>query len=253
LHSSPSLYNFIISQVQGTWNVPTGDINLVAHSLGNLVAWDALRIAQWRTAGTPIVNNFIGFEAAVWQEMLFPENSIEYAAASSPPQEYEKYEVPALRRHSWAFWARQSGHQALTSIAGGFCHSYVPRDSALAWMRWGDWQAHPHHYYRTGFSSDRDMDSLNSIPALINDGMRHWNPDLPHVDEEDLHLPLGCVGSLHPPGAPSTNVPAMDRQNPFANGWGWGETAHGDFREQPLFTIYPWYKHFIASGIGVVP
>jgi len=40
----------------------------MAHSLGNLVMWDALRISANYDPGTPLINNAISVEAAVWPE-----------------------------------------------------------------------------------------------------------------------------------------------------------------------------------------
>lgn len=234
-----------------------GDVYLMAHSLGNLVAWDALRINQCRHPGSQIVSNFIGVQAAVWPEILFPEQDLTYASPGPDPQENDPpgitYTVGQLRRNSWAFWVQQAGHEALTSLAGGYYHSLVELDKALHAMRWWDSQAHPKHYNRDLLPTDRDVDSLNGIPALINDGMRHWNDELPRVDVGDLHLPLGCVGQLRPPGASAFGIPAAASGNPYVENWGWRKEEHSDFRTQPLFTIYEWYKEFVSEGIGVEP
>jgi len=54
----------------------------MAHILGNLSVWDALRIHQWRSPGTQIVNNFLGVQSAVWEDTFWPCASVAYPSHS---------------------------------------------------------------------------------------------------------------------------------------------------------------------------
>jgi len=60
------------------WGVNPGKINIMAHSLGNLVMWDALRLGRILYGDTPLVNNVGNIQAAVWEETFWEEAPVIY-------------------------------------------------------------------------------------------------------------------------------------------------------------------------------
>ena len=59
----------------GTWGADSSNIYMVAHSLGNLVALDALRLyaVDHPTGDQPLIKHMVSVEAAVWEETLWEE------------------------------------------------------------------------------------------------------------------------------------------------------------------------------------
>ena len=97
----------------------TKDVNIMAHSLGNLVMWDALRLEQYKESPTVLVFNVFSIQAAIWEDMFYPRSSISY---SNEPDSANNvtYSIADLKRHSWAFWLNQGIKTASKSYGGIF-------------------------------------------------------------------------------------------------------------------------------------
>ncbi len=124
----------------------------MAHSLGNLVMWDALRLQRRINGAKNIVNNAISVEAAIWEEAFWPEQNVIYLHESDP-QDNILYSPDVLMRHSWTFWFRQKNAKGkeLTVkdvLSGQIYHSYVALDSALNMMKVNDMFGYSSHYNR---------------------------------------------------------------------------------------------------------
>jgi hypothetical protein len=248
LHTSPSVYFFLRNTVAGTWGVAPADINLMAHSLGNLVMWDALRINAHLNPGSQLVNNVISSEAAIWPETFTPQQSLVYSAAGDDPISYTPAE---LIEHSWSFWFRQAGREAASSATQVF-HSYVADDSALWAMRLNDKLKRGtigfggrEHYYRENVDSYpnlREPTTLHDTPTLMLHGHRHLS-GLSDYDRTDLNLPLGT--QVHP-----EDGNGVESSTPYPS-YGWQRTEHSDQKKQPIFVIYRWYKEVVKKGAEI--
>jgi hypothetical protein len=247
LHTSPSVYFFLRNTVAGTWGVAPADINLMAHSLGNLVMWDALRINAHLNPGSQLVNNVLSSEAAIWPETFSPQAGLAYSAADG--DDPVSYSVGDLIQHSWSFWFRQAGDEAASSAAQVF-HSYVVDDFALRTMRFNDKLKRGsigfggiEHYDRENvdsFPNDRSPETLHNTPTLMLSGERHLT--LGQYNHEDINLPLGTKAS--PIVSSANNVRATDK--------GWRAEEHSDLKRLPLFVVFPWYDQLVRDT-GQIP
>ncbi|MEM7244485.1 MAG: hypothetical protein AAF533_04040 [Acidobacteriota bacterium] len=220
--TSPSYRHFLKDVVQGQWGVAPEDVDIVAHSLGNLVVMDALRVhvAEGSGAAHPggpskLARHFYSLDAAVWEDVFLPQEEISYPAVDDyidefgmeqiERQEPIDYPVDALVRHSWAFWCRQDGRSIKQALDGGLIHGYNPRDYALALvMRFNDWRR---HNPLPGTQRLREALLLNVLTELaigrdiIGDGLFDFLLEASSQLEEDAHfyrerlIPLDGRGS----------------------------------------------------------
>jgi len=102
LQTAPSLM-LLLREVQQWAGNEAQNVDLMGHSLGNGVCFDALRLEARLGAGAPLIRNMISLESATWPEAYEPEQPIEYLAPSDPVA----YSVDELKQHSWAFWFNQ--------------------------------------------------------------------------------------------------------------------------------------------------
>jgi hypothetical protein len=248
LHASPCLYRCIRTRMMSYWHVKSSDINIMAHSLGNLVMWDALRINAHLHPGSRLVNNVISTEAAVWPETFLPEAPVVYNA---PGDDAITYDTDQLARHSWTYWFRQAGHEARSSAAYVY-HSWVAQDNALYAMRFNDKlfrgmlvPGGREHYYRNNVNSYphlREPTTLHDTPTLMLHGHRHlsW---MGEYDRSDLNLPLGT--QVHP-----EDGNGVESSTPYPS-YGWQRTEHSDQKNRPIFLIYQWYKNIVKYGAQI--
>jgi hypothetical protein len=248
--TSPRLEQFLSNIVINTWGATADHIDVMAHSLGNLVTFDAMRL-QARQGGGQLARNLIGFESATWPEAYQPEGSVSYTS----PSDAVTYTADQLKQHSWAFWFNQTNYPASASVAGNIYHSYLPGDPVLAGMQLNDYKwrgisiipplVRLWHYDRgsvpglpTGYRSPVGHPSLHSdIPTLMLSSNRH-NPYGP----SDINLPVGTTANF------------MASANYLATNGGWKAEsssvdlpAHSRYIGQSLPSIYKWYRIFLAG------
>jgi hypothetical protein len=132
--TSPRLREFLIQTIQGTWGASADNVYLLAHSLGNLVALDSLRLHSVENDGEkiPLVRNMVSIEAAVWSETFRPQASFEFDSVLDL-----EYTEDDLKRNSWSFWFRQVDSPVSDAVQN-FVNSYVFSDEALVGMRIND-------------------------------------------------------------------------------------------------------------------
>jgi hypothetical protein len=196
------------------WAGSADKVDVIAHSLGNLVVWEAARLHQNIDPTTRIGRNYIMVEAAIWREAFNNKAAITYTTPDSAvtyPDTGTGSDV--LQRHSWAFWFFQSAHDS-SSAFSGITNSYNPSDSILLGaMRANDWFFRgsippvlgKHFYRELSFfpTNDRyrgtadigvnlDEHRLENIPALMKPGHR----DDAVYNADDLNEPIGAVSRV---------------------------------------------------------
>jgi hypothetical protein len=238
MQSSDSVMRFFRNTLQGSWNANSQNITVMAHSLGNLVMWDALRLYAKNYPNDKAVKNAVSVEAAVWSEAFNNEGSVEYTAVTDPGHAIT-YTIDQLKTHSWAFWFKQAQHSAKSAVSTSI-NSYLNIDDALAIMKYSDWQTkdggtftnNKNHYNRavvTAISpTNRTPEKLaNSIPALLQSGKRKLNYEI-----GDLNNPVGM--EYHGFFYRNFNAKSMK--------WGSDEDdCHSDMVTKKYYDLYPWF------------
>ena len=208
----------------------------MAHSLGNLVAWEALRIHK-RDSGGKLINNIMSVEPALRWDAFEGENELVYGSSGDVPITYSTDE---LKQHSWRFWFNGAGNWAGDS-ANAFYHTFNANDYALDAMRLNDYVKRlGGHFGRTLTpGSYRRPSTLDDMPVLMESGSR-FRDSLGLYDDSQLRLPAGTI-SLSLPGmvAPAANVDGTQT--------GWRDTAHSDFVDRGLPVVYPWYNRLFDA------
>jgi hypothetical protein len=251
--TSPRLKQFLSQTVQGPWGARAENVYLVAHSLGNLVALDSLRLHSVENNGAklPLVQNMVSIEAAVWAETFRPQASYEYDTLLGL-----EYTEDDLKRNSWAFWFNQT-ESPVSSAVSKLINSYVFSDVALMLMRINDTLATYELGFLSGprleYGSGRGVPLNYRVPA--GDGVSaseaENRPDLwfeipPLVTKNlgvgqkpspaDLTRPIGAVPNAHPD---AINIDAID--------YGWRSNKHSDFLELSLPEIWRWYSELFKK------
>ncbi|MDR0932654.1 MAG: alpha/beta hydrolase, partial [Victivallales bacterium] len=223
LQSSRSVRQFLTS-------LPTNkNISIGAHSLGNLVMWDALRLHKALGGGT-LVENAISIQGAVWEEAFWEQDNVEYTATTDPGHAIT-YTEDQLKRHSWAFYFRQTGHVASDAVAGETINSHTYWDYALMLQKTTNVTAgtaynrdntQPYRTPQPNAGSNANW-ALPEYSALMQVGRRTTS-----YSNSDITNPIGL-----------TIVPFFGR-TVQAHTLGWGTVAHSDCKDIPLYVIYPW-------------
>jgi hypothetical protein len=141
LNSSTPVRRFLRTVVTNWADLHAEDVDVMAHSLGNLVLWDALRIhARDRQAGRTrgeLVHNIVSIQAAIWEEAFEDEEALPYqqgaarytAAAAG---DVLNYTVHQQEEHSWRFWfARRRLNLRAEALSGKAYHSYCDTDLVI--------------------------------------------------------------------------------------------------------------------------
>jgi hypothetical protein len=237
--SAPALIQFL-RDIDATWgdDVTPADIDVMAHSLGNQVMWEAMRINSW-SGGGPLFHNAISVEAAVWQEAFESEGPLTYSPDTIT------YNVDQFQRMSWRSWYNQPGHSPLASLNGTAYNSWVADDYALAMMPWSDFVVNePKHYNRRIGDPYRSPTNLAWIPTLMQTDKRYreWAEGRHWYGIPQLNTAIGTMPN-----------PIQGVVNISARHLGWRKEEHSDFlavdhKKKYYFTeIYPWYRDlFIA-------
>jgi hypothetical protein len=242
--SAPSMLEYLRDYMPSHLGSAPVRTNVMAHSLGNLVTLEALRMYLAASPGVPVprlFNNLISFEAAVWEETLWDQVNQVYTSDA------EEYSVDELKTQSWCFWFNQAQHptQAALSV-DGFYVSRITEDSALRMMQLNDWTMRFSHFfrdnshgYRVGGPDSSDIteggtpDLADEIPAMLQPPTRY--ADYLYTD---LTHPLGMTWN-----------PPTWASNIFAEDFNWQPHEHSDYLEAPYWSIYRWYDHLLTGAI----
>lgn len=250
LHSSRSILALIRDRMMLEWGVPADNIYIVAHSLGNLLMWDTLRLNQHLYPRSLLVNRAVSVEAAVWPETFWPQTAVLYNGAHDDPIEEcscNSYSPGELMKHSWTFWFRQEGAEAVAS-AREIHHSYNPGDAALYSMRLNDhiWRcaylARNRHYWRSHVPTNgltREPWSFCDVPTLMLRDHRHLAEAMIGYGLGDLNLPVG------------TQINPVATVNMESCELGWPQMSHSAFQNLPLYEVFKWYRTFLAPALDI--
>ena len=220
--------------------LPNVKINVMAHSLGNLVMWDALRLHKIN-GGNQLVTNAISIEGAILEEAFFPQTSIAYTTETDPEHEIT-YTEDQLKRHSWAFWFRQISHDA-TATVETFINSRTGADSALIIMKTWHASSTRDKYNRDNSTAFRNPNS-NSLPetvALMKKFRRRPRLDFETPDsyQETLTDPIGITSVS---GACNCNAPDF----------GWRNTEHSDMKNREFYWIHAWFNEIFKNRTDII-
>lgn len=254
--TSPSFLRFLDNVVYGSaaggWGADPQNVVLFAHSLGNQVVLDALRMRSGRIGFGPVLlgRSFVLAEAAVWSETFWPEAPVAYPE-SNPPVTYS---VGDLKSHSWCFWYNQTQHPALAAVGSAY-HTYNPGDSMLWWMLKDDVVKRNYGKHvdrdqgagpfgrRVALPFDEPQDPprhpLTYLPTMFKPGSRNvvWDSDnrLWLFDIFSINEPLG----RQPNPQAGHNMDASTKGSP--------PTAHSGFKDTPLPIVWPWWQWLIDA------
>ena len=234
--SAPAFRDFLTGPVRNWSGQDATRVNVMAHSLGNLVMYEGLRLAELSApANRKLVNNVISVEAAIWKEAFEPETELTYPSDGYTRQSFldnTTYSIVEQKKSTWRFWFRQkddSGqeHNLKRLVAGKLFNSFNPDDFALNFgMRANDhlmrsagaghyWRSLAHANYRTLSDSEFSNDSMERIAAMMRKRTLVYG-------YTDLNLPLGAVDTS--PGSINANSLFT---TVAAREYGWPEESHG--------------------------
>jgi len=222
-YTAPSFLNFLRS-MESRWGATPQNVNIMAHSLGNLVMWDTLRLNSM-SSSEKLVNNVISVEAAIWEEAFWDKGPLAYD--NDWPYNVT-YTEDDLRHNSWAFWLK-NGQYNIKDSYGKYYHSYAYEDNALStWMRYNSFLLHPSPFIRENPSSPsgyRDVETLNTLPGLLQKGHR-----TPFYNYTDYNKPIGMEANAF-----------LTNTETDATLLGWEKTEHSAFLTFNFYAIYKWY------------
>ncbi len=113
----------------GEWGAERENVNLLVHSLGNLVTLDALRLNSVES-DQKLIHNMISVEAAIWKKLCG-------ISARQSTARTVSFSVEELMRGSWAFWFGQEGHPVSEQMDALF-NSFASEDFVLELMKYND-------------------------------------------------------------------------------------------------------------------
>jgi len=162
----------------GGWGADPNNVNIAAHSLGNLVVYDAMRLNMARPraglggSGSRLFRTFISIEAAVWGETFWPQAPVQYCPdGASWLCEPILYSERDLNCSSWTYWFNQRDQEASRS-ATNILHSYSPGDNVLT-----DVMRMSEVYVRQGASNTLTYDHYDRPQCQDGDQFRvPWTP-----------------------------------------------------------------------------
>jgi hypothetical protein len=267
--TSPRLREFLDEKVVGEWGADPQKINLMVHSLGNLVTLDALRLHSIMD-GEKLIRNLVSVEAAVWQETLWDQGPTIINADLVHTED-------DLMRGSWAFWFNQNENPTTNSFQNMY-NSFTRNDEALVAMKVND-------YYpilgtictypslpglpvswcpRVNRLHGRGVGAHYRVP--VADGYRVRDPSgVPNPDNRpDLAYEIPALLNSAPPLGISmpweavTNPLGMEEapENSMSTlhsidtmELAWPESEHSWFLEGEFWEIWPWYE-FLTMPSG---
>jgi hypothetical protein len=260
LQTSPQLKRFLKEKICGEWGGEPENVYLMAHSLGNLVALDALRLHAVES-NEILIQHMVSIEAAVWEETFWNQGPVTYTAELA-------FSEDELMRGSWAFWFNQEAHPVSESFARMF-NSYASQDAALIAMKINDvfpvtgpqcvyplpgptLGPCPRGERRLGRGSGANFrvpvaddfhvgdeenrpDLWYEIPALLN----LENPNGHLLPWNEVSSPLGMVEMPTSAGVNTSSIVAEDL--------GWPDTEHSFFLRQDFAKTWEWFEFLTTS------
>ncbi|MGC8561173.1 MAG: hypothetical protein ACP5O1_10910 [Phycisphaerae bacterium] len=251
------------------------NVDVAAHSLGNLLVFETMRLNTW-AGGGPLMQNFLSIEAAVWREAFQPAGSLrytthpdKYAYVANTDRDKITYTYRQLKTMSWRSWFEQPGHVAPKSVSGTIYHSYNRDDEPLTYfMRLNDWtfrSVGEQHYYRPFRSHNRTVVDnnieTNLFPPLVVRGAYRMDhePALMQIrdlfyDYKNLDIPDGAI----PSDMPSNGIPKVISLD--AHSLGWLPKDHSDFlipyngsTTSPMWlpVIWPWFQNVADPAVPI--
>lgn len=255
LYSAPSLRNYLLNRRN---EFGAENINIVSHSLGNVVMWEALRLDSALGFGANLVNNIGSFQAAVKGEafdnrtVLFyrPDGSGQDAIYPSASSYHDiEYTWDQQMQHTWRFWFNNPNAPISNVLSGGIYNSYVKRDFPVYTAKrlndyfWrGIWAGRNWHYERNLLESENNFRSPmgGDNAPLYNRAPMIMNPRVALDWHTDLNLALGSIPN-----------PIAD-SNLNAETVGWRSDEHRDYlnvdSEMWFPKIYSWWDSFLGAG-----
>lgn len=264
LETSPALWMAIRnlmqeSEANGGWGLAADDIDLLAHSLGNLVVWDAVRINAAKTTDK-LVNNVVNIQAALWSEAFDPVNNLSYSLPvrdengdiiSSYPINLT---VAEQQQSSWRSWFNPGTPGSIkSSITGNVINSYFEDDGALDVMMANDyfWRASD-MLDRSDFYEDppvyRTSSNLAYLPTFVVSGSIYDTGTVAigwFFEHDQLRKPIG------------THVNPLADVNVDASQFEWGidsdtnPNLHSDFITEWYPQMFRWWKEIFVTNGGV--
>jgi len=276
LRAAPSLKR-VLKESMAAYGTNPQRVNLMAHSLGNLVSIEALRLLQHETPGQVYLRSFTAVEPAVSESMFWPveDLSIRYFPHGIIAEEPRTVTVDQLMRVSRAFWVNEPGRESYRS-AGTWIHS------------WNQWD-----YALLAFAVN-DLARREFYRNALGDGLRPENPQWPDqlrvascgtdicpsnvVDFVFRALPLPMPGSKvrlqERSGAINYNAEIAQGRKPMPSGgtyaqavnvrakdYGWHPKSHSGFilgdgiatwlsgpTDASLGQVWRWYEHIQRLG-----
>lgn len=221
-------------------SLPAGKVSIAAHSLGNLVMWDALRLHKAH-GGSQLVQNAVSIQGALLEESFWPQANVAYTTTTDPGHVIT-YTVDQLKRHSWTFWFQQTGQKA-TDSSRKFINSRTGADFALKMMKLWHAASTRSKYNRDNSTAYRtpEENSLPEIVALMKIFQRRPRILLEPPDSyrDTLTDPIGI-----------TDTPVSDNCN--ATSWGWRNDEHSDMKTLPLYDIHRWFSGVFKSETEII-
>lgn len=244
MQTAPVVYEYFKTKIQQDRQFSPENITFMAHSLGNQVMWDILRIYAHEFPDTVAVQNTVSIEAAVWEEAFSDYGRIEYKTCTP----HLKYETTDLEKHSWAYWFNQPGHEATRAVSTRI-NSYLTSDKILALMRAADLgqKSKPYDYFRQRIdSTSRTMEKLWSIiPAMVRGECNPCPSGIGTSGPNDGSRPLGIVSDHKP--FPNGFAGQLQFTYFDAKFRGWRENNHHDCVDLPYQAIYDWFDKILLE------
>lgn len=248
MQTAPVLLQFYENKVLNEYKIKPENITIMAHSLGNLLMWDMLRLYAHKHPQMIAAQNSISIEAAIWEECFADYKNIIY---DSPLSDFVKYEINSLKQHSHAFWFNQPNHEATATIRKRI-NSYSDDDYALDWMQWEDlhlmFPLNARHYNRDLINLSQPARNIYKmafdIPALMLKDKRSrtiWPDGTTSIEQSQISKPLGMTSGN---GQVVNQFMGIRTFVPIdAKEYGWKNKNHNDCIDLPYYIIRQWYNH----------
>jgi hypothetical protein len=231
-----SFLQYLESPVAGSGpGIAPKNVSVMAHSLGNLVVWDATRIANAEKLG-PVLGNLIDVESAVWADAYNP-----LAPVTFPPDPLSgtiALSIQDLEIDSWLGYFVPAGVPN-AAVAGNVVNSYYAGDQALQYYeRLNDF-----------LYNQYDKATETPQPPFRNDANLWDTPSLWSVywpttfTSDSVGLAVGTV----PNPAAKINIDASQ--------YGWGNSDstdplhHSDFLKMPYPDIFAWWQVIFGGSV----
>ncbi len=244
---------------------------LMAHSLGNLVMWEALRQYAVRGNPQPAAGVTLSVEAAIWGEAFSQKPNEALVYPDGKDLAGIVYEPEELARHSWAYLFNADGMSKKsnkqypvreTPVVKLAVNCYTPCDEALKVMKWSDWFGKSWDWFKrtsNGLHFDRELIKwepgmtreperlANVLPALLKRNGRHPGKTVRmQVNRRTMTRTVRGYGWT------DLEDPVGMGESPFfdanINGqkFGWAavncDDCHSDFLERELTVMHPWFE-----------